>query len=211
MSVATNEIWRVIPDFNGFVLSGAYSASNLGRIRSNSGLRPGVLADFQQKNKKYRRVNLYAVCGRMFQRGVHQLVAMAFYGPPSEGRVVNHKDADPTNNHVGNLEYVTQAENIQHASKLGRLVSQFGESNGAAKLTESSVSEIKYLISLGYSNQQIGDLFTVHAFTIQQIRSGRCWAFVPVGAGLNRLSGIKPRGGPTRNYRDRRYRYTASN
>lgn len=50
---------------------------------------------------------------------VHRLVALAFL-PPIEGKeIVNHKDNDPLNNDVGNLEWVTSQENTQHAVRMG--------------------------------------------------------------------------------------------
>lgn len=48
--------------------------------------------------------------------GIHRLVARAFLGPPPspQRRQVNHKDLNPGNNRVENLEYVTTSENQQH-------------------------------------------------------------------------------------------------
>ncbi len=46
---------------------------------------------------------------------VHRLVAEHFIGPcPEDGMVVNHKDGDPFNNHVSNLEWATVSENSEH-------------------------------------------------------------------------------------------------
>jgi hypothetical protein len=50
---------------------------------------------------------------------VHRLVAMTYIPNPHNLPQVNHKDGNPLNNHVSNLEWVTQAENIQHGIKLG--------------------------------------------------------------------------------------------
>lgn len=48
---------------------------------------------------------------------VHRLVARAFLGPPPshEHWQVHHRDRDPTNNHMSNLEYVTPAQNVAHS------------------------------------------------------------------------------------------------
>ena len=47
---------------------------------------------------------------------VHRLVAATFLGQPRYPHLqVHHKDHDPGNNHVTNLEYVTNAENVRHA------------------------------------------------------------------------------------------------
>ena len=47
---------------------------------------------------------------------VHRLVAGTFLGQPSASCMqVNHKDGDRKNNHVQNLEYVTQSQNMLHS------------------------------------------------------------------------------------------------
>lgn len=48
---------------------------------------------------------------------IHKLVATAFLDKPTTEKrlVVDHIDGDKTNNHVGNLEWVTYSENNQRA------------------------------------------------------------------------------------------------
>lgn len=48
---------------------------------------------------------------------IHRLVAFAFCEGYFEGAVVNHKDANPHNNHYTNLEWCTQKHNIHQSYK----------------------------------------------------------------------------------------------
>ena len=74
---------------------------------------------------------------------IHSLVAYNFLGPPpsSQHSQVNHKDLNPGNNHVENLEYVTPAENINHfhanrgyqLSKPGAQVPVLGRPRGGSE------------------------------------------------------------------------------
>ena len=60
---------------------------------------------------------------------IHRLVAQAFL--PNEKEQVNHKDGNKLNNHVDNLQWVTQSENMKHAYDTGLLVpyDRSGENN----------------------------------------------------------------------------------
>ena len=74
--------------------------SSIGRVSYGSPLRSG-----------YRRV---AIQERFYF--VHRLVAAEFLLPPLPGQwQVNHKDLDPSNNHVSNLQYASPAQNMQHS------------------------------------------------------------------------------------------------
>ena len=46
---------------------------------------------------------------------VHVLVMAAFVGPRPEGAVTRHLDGNPLNNHLTNLAYGSQSENLRDA------------------------------------------------------------------------------------------------
>lgn len=52
--------------------------------------------------------------GKLKKMYVHRLVAMMFVPGYAEGKEVNHKDFDKTNNTYTNLEWVTKSENHKH-------------------------------------------------------------------------------------------------
>lgn len=112
------EEWRPIPGW-------PYEASSSGRIRRSTGgcsTRVGRVLKVSARHRPggYPQVRLSRGSrdqSRTFC--VHQLVALAFYGPLPDGWHTNHKDGDKENNRVENLEYVTPAENIRHAIDTG--------------------------------------------------------------------------------------------
>lgn len=64
--------------------------------------------------------------GVHFVRLVHRVIAQAFIPNPDHKPQVNHIDEVKTNNEVGNLEWVTCKENINHGTKIERGVSTVG-------------------------------------------------------------------------------------
>lgn len=148
------ETWRDVPGYEGH-----YQVSDLGRVKALSRLvdipnhRSGrevkklfperVLTPKRGAKARggyYRRVQLY-LGGVCWMPGVHVLVALAFIGPVPVGMEVNHKDGDPSNNVLTNIEYLTRSGNLLHAR------SALGHGRGAdtrmAKLTEDDVRAIR--------------------------------------------------------------------
>lgn len=106
MNDATPEIWLPVPGYEQI-----YSISSIGRIRSakRNGSRGGLLRG-NIESHGYRRV-LLCVGGTKKQAFIHQLVALAFFGPCPEGQEVRHLDDNKLNNTIANLAYGTKKEN----------------------------------------------------------------------------------------------------
>ena len=112
------EEWRDVVGFEGL-----YQVSNLGRVKGldrlvdtninnvNRRIHKGKLLKPQFNNKGYKRVNL-CKNGNINWAFVHRLVAEAFIPNPNNYPVVNHKDENPKNNCVENLEWCTQKYNM---------------------------------------------------------------------------------------------------
>ena len=115
------ELYKDIPSFEGL-----YQVSNLGNVLSlakggGNGDRNRLLThDLNKLNcGDYSRVTLCKE-GRTSRFSVHRLVAQVFIENPEEKPFINHIDNNPQNNSVGNLEWCTHIENMEHSSKQGR-------------------------------------------------------------------------------------------
>ena len=115
-------------DISGY--EGLYKVSDRGRLLSMVGWngherksRKKIISGWVQKtdvNGTYkRRVVGLAKDGKKEEFKVHRLVAMAFIANPENKPSINHKDGNPLNNSVDNLEWCTQKENIAHAIETG--------------------------------------------------------------------------------------------
>lgn len=88
-----------------------YQVSNTGLVRNK--FTGHVLAAAQDK-KGYLKVRLSLHDKKVSVR-VHRMVAIAFIPNPENLPQVNHKDGNKKNNHVSNLEWASNYDNMQHA------------------------------------------------------------------------------------------------
>lgn len=105
------EIWKDIKGYEGL-----YKVSTFGRVKN----KIGKITDGWFVNGKYKKVRLYKN-GTRKDFYLHRLVAIAFLDNPQNKSDVNHKDSNPENNALSNLEWCTHQENMKHASINNRI------------------------------------------------------------------------------------------
>ena len=111
------EIWKNIVGYEG-----KYQISNLGRVKSlkdRYGYRERILKPSTNK-RGYKKVVLVKVGEKRKTFLVHRLVAEAFIPNPNNYSEVNHKDENPSNNNVDNLEWCTRKYNINYGTAIER-------------------------------------------------------------------------------------------
>lgn len=184
------EEWRALPDFENL-----YEVSTFGRIRSIRNRTCSKHGKVRKPNlmKGYPAVNLSNGSIRR-KRTIHVMVAEVFLGSRPNGKVVNHKDGNKLHNHLGNLEYITNLENMQHASLTGLLPKgdqsparrhpekMQGELNGFSKLTNLQAQQIKDSFEKPLTKKEklfmfrrFCEQFNISRYTIWEITSGRRW------------------------------------
>lgn len=99
--------WREISGFPEYFISkdGQVMSRKTNRILKQTADKDG-----------YKIVTLYKN-GRYKKKKVHRLVAEAFISPEIDGLQINHKDENPENNEVGNLEICTCSYNINYGKR----------------------------------------------------------------------------------------------
>ena len=113
--------------------TGIYEISNLGRVKSLSRVierndgntrvtEDRIILPFTTK-AGYSQIVL-CKDGVKKKHYIHRLVALAFIpnDNPIEKIVVNHKDENPINNNVGNLEWCTQRYNMRYGKMQAKLI-----------------------------------------------------------------------------------------
>ena len=116
------EIWKSINDFEGF-----YEVSNFGRVRSIDRYvnGNGITCNFQFVKGKILhpvkdKLGYFRVMLRKNRKYkvflVHRLVANAFIENAKKLPYINHKDENPSNNCVDNLEWCSAQYNVTYGN-----------------------------------------------------------------------------------------------
>ena len=125
----------------------------------------------QIDKKGYYKLGLYKN-GKRKDFTAHRLVCLTFIG--KSNLQVNHKNGKKLDNRLCNLEYVTGAENMKHAFKLG-LCDLSGERNNMVKLNKKQVRQIKKRLKKGDTPTNICKNYNVARKTICDIKFKRTW------------------------------------
>ena len=153
-----------------------YQVSNYGRVKRFYKTKPPRILKPRINRGGYLSVHLVKD-GKQKNFLVHRLTAEAFI-PNSEGKpFINHRDGNKFNNHIGNLEWCTQKENIRHAVNNGLQKVLKGEEHGRAKLTADQARFIRGNPD-GLTGRQLAKLFGITPTAISLIQRGVNWKCV---------------------------------
>ena len=126
----------------------------------------------------YLHVTIKREDGSQFNATVHRCVACTFIPNTRNLSMINHINNQRDDNWVGNLEWVSAKENIEHAVKQDRMFKPKGSKNNNAKLNEENVLDIKKQLKQGVPIKNICQQYEVAYQTIADIRDGRSWKHV---------------------------------
>jgi|GEM_PF-670828 len=129
-------------------------------------------------NAGYLMINIYGLKEKPYKRSIHRLVAEAFIPNPENKPFVNHKNGIKTCNWVGNLEWVTIQENMQHAVDTG-LLDIKGIKHPENVYTEEQIRLVCEMLENTNSNPAlISELTGVSSIIIYHIRKGETWTHI---------------------------------
>lgn len=108
-----NEIWKDVEGYEGL-----YQVSNLGRVKSlgNNKNRKEKIMKISKNKDGYLYIDFHRN-GKHKKFLIHRLVAQTFLDNPNNLPQVNHKDENPTNNSVDNLEWCNSKYNNNYGTR----------------------------------------------------------------------------------------------
>ncbi len=164
-----HEEWRGVVGYEG-----RYEVSCFGRVRKLG----GPIVGQWRKSAGYYQVRLSEPRAVHL---VHRLVAKAFIPNHENKPGVNHIDFDTINNAVANLEWCTQAENIQHSAKAGRMnrPEMRGKRPTVAAFTDEQVAAMRQQYAAGGETwSSLAAKFGVSKRTVGRILRREVYSYV---------------------------------
>lgn len=132
------EIWKDVVGYENL-----YQVSTWGRIKAllrtvlhpHSGVKTypeKIMTPKTAGHRGYHKITL-SKDGKAKKHSISRLVAEAFIPNPENKRIVNHIDGNKSNNHIENLEWATDSENIKHAYDNGLAIAKKGAESACSK------------------------------------------------------------------------------
>ena len=165
-----NEIWKPIKNYEGI-----YEVSSHGRIRrlarftDNGRYLEARMMKLNTDPNGYLRITLKGG-GRQLTSAIHAIALQAFDRDRRSGEIARHLDGNKLNNHISNLKWGTQSENVRdcinhgtHSSFSARHLTD----KKAQKALDLRVEGNTYKViakKLGVSTHVIGDLLSGKSF-----------------------------------------------
>lgn len=152
------EIWKSVKEFS------KYEVSNLGNVRKynkaseyDKRIPKYTYLKPQKIKRNYLQITLYKN-SKQYRTTVHRLVAQAFIPNPNNLPQVNHKDENPSNNCVKNLEWCNNWYNCHYGNHLEnarkshfKKVEQYDRQNNIIK-EYKSIKEASKILNIDSSS-----------------------------------------------------------
>lgn len=179
------EIWKPIPGYEG-----CYEISTYGQIKSldryvtfNSRVshdgqitvpKHGKIISqrYLSKGRRYLLATLFNADSVRKDCQVHRLVAITFIPNPDNLPCVNHKDENPENNHVNNLEWCTVRYNANYGTRNQRLA----EAQLVAQPSSRRVAQINIdgsIYRVFYSQKAVARYYNISAASVSRVCLGK--------------------------------------
>lgn len=147
------ELWRyaIFERHYKTTMQKKYFISNYGRIysiRKKKLMQP--YNSFNSSIGKYKGIKITTESGDEVAYLIHRIVATTFITIDEDRRIINHKDGNPSNNKLNNLEWCTPSENMIHALKTGLKVEHRGEQRSNSLWSDEEIHMICKMMEEGH-------------------------------------------------------------
>lgn len=182
----------IIPEYKNYIICKSGEVYSLKRNRFlDKALRKRNPQDINSKHDIF--VNI-VINGKNASVALHRLLAKAFIPNPDNKDTINHKDGDPSNNSLSNLEWMTQSENSKHAHSTGLVSTRYtgctkseltyvetevGVYNSAVEAKKSLLNDTAHVTGLHKSATMNRDVIA-NSSQVPFTSNGYVWRYITV-------------------------------
>lgn len=174
---ATRKRLATLDDYPG------YMVSDHGEVFTRHNNRWGISLAMPWRPMKptpgshgYYTVKMKRADGTQRTECVHILVLRMFKGPAGPNQLCRHLDGNKKNNHIDNLEWGTQKENLDDQLLHGTRCR--GVDRHSAKVTDDDVREMRRLYSQGVFQRILAARYGLDQSTVSDIVNRRTWTHI---------------------------------
>lgn len=169
-------IFKDIPGYPGYI------ANNEGKIFSIKIKGGKGSLDYNNPHemlprltKGYLRIGFRNNDGKRHQEKVSRIVWKTFRGDIPEGYQVDHKDFNKENNHIDNLQLLSNSDNIKKNYKYNRACFTRGSINGSTKLDTLKIGNILFDSMKGLEIKHISEKYNISIKQVSRIINSEAW------------------------------------
>ena len=119
--MSENEVWKDVVGYEGlYKVSNKGNVYSVGRLNLRGRKIGGQILKPLPNTSGYPQVTLYKD-GKRKQKSIHRLVLESFVENPNNLPEVNHKDENPSNNELSNLEWCDARYNNTYGTRIERI------------------------------------------------------------------------------------------
>ena len=138
-----NEVWKDVVGYEGlYKVSDRGNVYSVVRIDNINRKRGGRILKPSSLTGGYLRVQL-CKNGKVKTKLIHRLVTEAFIPNPEKLPEVNHKDENPSNNELSNLEWCDARHNNNHGTRNERIAHALSKEVRAVNIKNGEVIRFK--------------------------------------------------------------------
>lgn len=173
--------WKPIKNYeNHYLVSDDGQVKSIDRIVEYE--NNGVIRSYLKKGRILKPIKLgnyqgvqLSVNGNKKNTYIHRLVAKHFIPNEHDLETVNHIDGNKNNNHVSNLEWLSQKDNNAHARKTG--LSNFdADNNPMAKFNWEKVNSLRKDYASGkYKQSELATRYGISRMQTSRIVRNLAW------------------------------------
>lgn len=126
-----------------------------------------------KNTKGYVKIEIWENNSRVRTESLHRMIGETYLENPENKTQINHKDGNKTNNHISNLEWVNQSENIQHRLDVLQVGMDLDHSSTKIPAKQIKILRVMKRLGIPISIQETSEKWGVTKHYLRKVINGK--------------------------------------